>query len=133
MGDMNAKVGFDNTGYERVMGTHGCGKINENGERLVDFCSTNNLVVGGSIFPHKDIHKLTWYSPNLRDKNQIDHLMINSTWRRSLLDVKVKRGADVGSDHQLITALIQLKLRATGKKVPSRKRFDIDKLEDIKV
>ncbi|VDI55668.1 Hypothetical predicted protein [Mytilus galloprovincialis] len=59
--------------------------------------------------------------------------MINSIWRRSLLDVKVKRGADVGSDHQLITALIQLKLRATGKKVPSRKRFDIDKLEDIEV
>ncbi|CAC5407832.1 unnamed protein product [Mytilus coruscus] len=59
--------------------------------------------------------------------------MINSTWRRSLLDVKVKRGADVGSEHQLITAFIQLKLRATGKKVSSRKRFDIDKLEDIKV
>ncbi|XP_071153457.1 uncharacterized protein [Mytilus edulis] len=53
--------------------------------------------------------------------------------RRLLLDVKVKRGADVGSDYQLITALIQLKLRATGKKVLSRKRFDIDKLEDIKV
>lgn len=133
MGDLNSKVGCDNTGYERTMGQQGCGRMNENGERLVEFCSTNNLVIGGTLFPHKDIHKLTWYSPNLRDKNQIDHFIINNTWRRSLLDVRVKRGADIGSDHQLVTAELKLKLRSTGRKVKSRKRFDIEKLKDIKV
>ena len=33
MEDMNAKVGRDNTDYERAMGREGCGAINENGER----------------------------------------------------------------------------------------------------
>uniref|UniRef100_A0A3P9H430 Endonuclease/exonuclease/phosphatase domain-containing protein n=1 Tax=Oryzias latipes TaxID=8090 RepID=A0A3P9H430_ORYLA len=103
MGDLNAKVGKDNSNNERAMGEHGCGTMNENGERLIDFCNTNNLVVGGTLFPHRDIHKLTWYSPNDRDKNQIDHMMIKEMWRRSLIDVRVKRGADVGSDHQLVT------------------------------
>ena len=37
MGDLNAKIGNENVGQERAMGKHGCGKINENGERLVDF------------------------------------------------------------------------------------------------
>ena len=32
MGDHNAKIGNENTGLERAMGIHGCGKINENGE-----------------------------------------------------------------------------------------------------
>jgi len=37
-------------------------------------------------------------------------------WRPSLLDVKVRRGADVGSDHHLVTARVRLKLRAAGPK-----------------
>jgi len=70
-----------------------------------------DLVVGGALFPHRDIHKLTLCSPNGRDKDQIDHLMINGAWRRSLQDVRVRRGADVGSEHHLITAKLKLKLR----------------------
>ncbi|KAA0192854.1 hypothetical protein HAZT_HAZT009023 [Hyalella azteca] len=34
MGDLNAKVGSDNSGYERTMGVHGLGMQNDNGERL---------------------------------------------------------------------------------------------------
>ena len=64
MGDLNAKVGDDNSTYERTMGCEGCGKMNENGERLLDFCEENAFIVGGTLFKHKDIHKLTWYSPN---------------------------------------------------------------------
>jgi hypothetical protein len=63
------------------MGKYGCGNINDNGERLVDLCGTNNLVIGGTIFPHREIHKLTWISPNGRDKNQIYHIIINEKWR----------------------------------------------------
>ena len=50
MGDLNAKVGADNSGIDRVMGRHGSGIINENGERLVEFCTTNNLVMGAPFF-----------------------------------------------------------------------------------
>ena len=98
MGDMNAKAGDDNLGVERTIRRHGCGTIN-NGERLVDFCADNSMVIGGTLFPHPTTHKRTWISPNGRDKNQI-----NGTWRRSLLDVRVRRGADVGSDHHQISS-----------------------------
>ena len=59
MGDMNAKVGDDNLGVERTMGRHGCGTINNNGERLVDFCADNSMVIGGTLFPRRTTHKLT--------------------------------------------------------------------------
>ena len=31
-GDMNANIGPDNTGYVEVVGTHGLGEVNENGQ-----------------------------------------------------------------------------------------------------
>ena len=98
MGDINAKIGPDNTGYEKVMGTHALGEMNENGERFADLCALNNLVIGGSIFPHKRIHKSTWVSPDGVTENQIDHVCISRKFRRSLQDVRVRRGADVASD-----------------------------------
>nr|KAG5706894.1 hypothetical protein BaRGS_021400 [Batillaria attramentaria] len=102
MGDFNAKIGSDNTGYENTMGTHGLGQMNENGERFADLCALNQLVIGGSIFPHKRIHKATWRSPDHVTENQIDHICISRKFRRSWRDVRVMRGADVSSDHHLL-------------------------------
>lgn len=65
--------------------------MNENGELFTEFCSNNNLVIGGTLFPHKNIHKVTWISPNHITENQIDHITISRKWRGSLLDVKSKR------------------------------------------
>ena len=56
------------------------------------------------MFQHKQIHKTTWTSPDGRTENQIHHITIERKWRRSLLDVRVKQGADAGSDHHLVVA-----------------------------
>lgn len=53
--------------------------MNDNGKRLLELCITYDFIIGGTLFPHHDIHKLKWCSHNGRDKNQIDHLMINGT------------------------------------------------------
>ena len=111
MGDFNAKIGSNNRGYEEIMGKQGIGERNDNGERFADLCATTNLAIGGSLFPHKNIHKATWVSPDLRTTNQIDHVCIGKKFRRSLQDVRVKRGADAASDHHLLVARIQLKLK----------------------
>ena len=72
-GDMNAKVGEDNRGYEGIMGRHGIGRMNDNGDRLCEFCDMNELIITGTWFPHRDIHKATWVSPDGKTRNQIDH------------------------------------------------------------
>ena len=59
-GDMNAKVGEDNWDYERVMGKRGLGRWNDNGERLCEMSDMNELVITGTLFPHRKIHKATW-------------------------------------------------------------------------
>ena len=108
MGDFNAKIGSDNTGYEDIMGTHGLGQMNENGEHFANLCTLNQLVIGGSIFPHKRIHKATWRSPDHRMGNQINHICISQKFRRSWQDVRVLRGAGVSSDHHLVVTAVRL-------------------------
>ncbi|VDO85344.1 unnamed protein product [Schistosoma margrebowiei] len=114
MRDLNAKVGIDNTGYEDIMGRHGLGERNENGERFANLCAFNKLLIRGTIFPHKRIHKTTWISPDHTTENQIDHICINKKFRRTMEDVKIRIGADVASDHHLVVANLKLKLKRTG-------------------
>ena len=70
------------------MGTHCLGTMNDNGERFVDLCSLDPLVIGGSLFPHKRFHKVTWVSPDHRIGNQIDHNCISKKFRRACRDVR---------------------------------------------
>ncbi|VDP22427.1 unnamed protein product [Schistosoma margrebowiei] len=111
MGDLNAKVAMDNTGYEDIMGRHGLGGRNENGERFANLCAFNKLVIGGTIFQHKRIHKATWISPDHTTENQIDHICINKKFRRTMEDVRTRREANIASDHHLVVANLKLKLK----------------------
>ena len=130
-GDLNAKVGSDVEGYERVMGKHGVGTRNDNGEKLCDFCGMNDLVITGTIFPHKEIHKQTWISPDRRTRNQIDHVLINKKFRTSVLDTRAIRSADIASDHHLVYTKLRLKLRAVPNRHGLRRtRYDFQKLEN---
>lgn len=52
MGDVNATVDQDITYYEKIMGKHGMRNRNLYGDLFVDFCATNNLCIGGSLFPN---------------------------------------------------------------------------------
>ena len=120
--DMNAKIRGCNVGYEEVMGTYGLGEMNNNGGRFADLCAEHELVIGGSVFPHKRMHKATWVSP--------DHLCISRKFRRTLLDVRVMRGADASSDHHLLAGKLQLKLKRSVRGTVSRVKYDINLMKD---
>lgn len=131
MGDLNAKVGSSNANWENVMGTHGLGAMNSNGELFADFCGKYNLIIGGTIFPHKNVHKATWVSPDRTTQNQIDHIAISKRWRTSLLDVRARRGADVYSDHHLVVGQLRIKLKANNKRQPTcAKKLNVAKLKN---
>lgn len=133
MGDFNAKIGSDSTGYDEVMERHWRGEMDENGEPFADARALINMVIGGSVFPHKRIHKATWVTTDLVTENQIDHVCIEKKFRRSLKYVRVKRGADVSSDHHLVVAKLKLKLRRneTGQQ-RRRARYNVDFLRDVR-
>ncbi|VDO88365.1 unnamed protein product [Schistosoma margrebowiei] len=79
MTDLNSKVRMDNTGYEDIMGRHGLGERNKNGERFANICASNKMVIGGTIFPHKHIRRATWVSLDHITENLIDHIRITKS------------------------------------------------------
>jgi hypothetical protein len=50
---------------------------NDNGVTVVHFATSKNLVVKSTIFPHRDIYKQTWTSPNGVTHNQRDHVLLD--------------------------------------------------------
>lgn len=132
LGDFNAKVGNDNNNINQIMGKEGLdGACNNNGSRLIDFCVSNQLFIGGTKFPHKNIHKYTWQSPDGVTRNQIDHILINKRFLSSLIDVRTMRSADIYSDHQLVVASITIKPKKVQSRQTSRRlKFNLERLKD---
>ena len=53
MEDLKSRVGNVTEVWEEILGKHGEVACNDNGGRLLQFCSENNLVVSNSWFQHK--------------------------------------------------------------------------------
>jgi hypothetical protein len=62
--------------------------------RIVNFAISKNLTVKSTIFPHRNIYKFTWTSPDGKTHNKISHIFLNRTQHSSVLDVRSIRGAD---------------------------------------
>ena len=64
LGDFNAEVERENIS-KPTNGNDGMPHdSNDNGVRIINFGTSKNLVVKSTIFPHRNIHKYTWTSPD---------------------------------------------------------------------
>jgi hypothetical protein len=99
LGDWNAKVGREEI-YQGLIGKHSMHlNTNNNEQRIVDFAPAKYMVVSLTCFPHREIQKQTWRSPDGKTNNQIDQILIDKS---SMLDVNSCRGASSDSEHYLV-------------------------------
>ena len=78
-GDWNAKVRSQET--PGVTGKFGLGVQNEAGQRIIDFCQENALVIANSLFQQHKRRLYTWTSPDGQHQNQIDYILCSQRWR----------------------------------------------------
>ena len=81
----------------------------------MESCQKNTLVVGNTLFQQYKRRLYTWTSPDGQYQNQIDYILCSQRWRSSIKLAKTRRGADCGSDHELLIAKFRLKLKKVGK------------------
>ena len=71
--DWNTKVGSQET--PGVTGKVGLGVQNKAGQRLIEFCQENALVIANTLFQQHKRRLYTWTSPDGQHQNQIDYIL----------------------------------------------------------
>jgi hypothetical protein len=133
LGDFNAKVGREEI-FKPIIGYESLHEIsNDNGVRLVNYATSKYLRVKSTMFPHRNIHKYTWTSPDGKTHNQIDHILVDRPRHSNVLDVQSFRAEDCDSDHNLVVAKVRERLAENKQKSHSlhTERFNLKKLNDV--
>jgi hypothetical protein len=58
--DFNAKVGREDNFKPTIVNESLHEISNDNGVRVLSFAASKNLTVKSTMFPHRNIHKVTW-------------------------------------------------------------------------
>ncbi|XP_030746569.1 uncharacterized protein LOC115875286 [Sitophilus oryzae] len=127
IGDFNAKIGRGVEGDS--IGAYGLGERNGRGDRLVQFCVENNLLIANTFFKQHPRRLYTWRSPADREKkivrNQIDFILLGLSFKRYMKSTRTYPGADIGSDHNPVVLDFRLKRFLRVKREKTAKKIDI--------
>ena len=126
-GDLNGHVGKEAEGFENLHGGFGYGVRNREGERILEFSSAMDMIVGNTFFQKRDTHLVTYESG--LSKTQIDYCLVRRTQRKLLKDVKVVPGEECITQHKPLVCDFKIKAKKSIKRkfVPRRKVW---KLQD---
>ncbi len=108
-GDWNPRTGPVDTATRHILGKFAVGTRCANGDRLVNFASSNCLVVSSTRFQHPQRHLVTWFSNDGRTKNQMDHMIVRSRWATSVIECQAYNGAQAGADQAMVRARLRTK------------------------
>ncbi|CAK1580625.1 unnamed protein product, partial [Parnassius mnemosyne] len=99
-GDLNGWVGTARPGYESVLGKFGDKRVNDAGKLILAVCKEKGLLVTNTMFNHKKIHMYTRERKN--ERSMIDLFLVDDRLRKQVMDTRMFRGADLGTDHYLV-------------------------------
>ena len=66
------------------------GVQNDAGQRLIDFCQENTLVIANTLFQQHKRRLYTWTPPDGQHWNQTDYILCCQRWRSSIQSTKKK-------------------------------------------
>jgi hypothetical protein len=123
LGDFNAEVGRENI-FKPTIGNESLHKIsNDNEVRLVNFATSKILRVKSTMFPHRNIYKYSWTSPDGKTHNQIDHILVDRRRHPNVLD---------HSGQQIVIVTTRLAVNKKRSQRFNMERFNLKKFIDVR-
>ena len=122
LGDFNARVGANHAAWPDIIGHFGIGKMNENGQRVLELCSQHELCIANTWFQQKMRRRVPWRHPRSKHWHQLDLALCR---KRDIGLVKWSRtyhSADGDTDHSLILSQVNLPKKKPAPKKPKPRR-----------
>ena len=124
-GDFKARVRVDHNSWPTCLGQFGIGKMNENGQRLLQLCCHHGLCVSNTFFNTKPQNRVSWRHPRSKHWHQLDVIL---TRRADLSSIKITRSyqsADCDTDHSLVCSNVNLRAKSLHRTIKEgRPRID---------
>ena len=103
------------------------GVWNEAGQRLIELCQNNALIIANTLFQKHKRRLYTWTSPDAQHRNQIDYILCSQRRRTAIQLAKTRPEPDCGSDHELLIAKFRFKLKKVRKNTRPF-RYDLNQI-----
>ena len=147
IGDFNAKAGTDKNEYPENIGKYGKVRVSTNGRCLLEYPKEHGMILTNTMLNHKMSHGTTWSAPDritdhnhhdgnpMRNlyRNQIDYVLIKSTFRRLVHNSQLYGGFEINSDLKVV--IMNMKLawwKMTKKSVEKSVIINIERISNEK-
>ena len=101
--DFNAEPGQQSDVNVPCRGPFGMGEKNDNTKKLLSFCVSHDLLIGGTWFRHRLVHRYTFNPPDQQmRKKMLDHILFGSRHRSCLHNVRTRRGEITLNNHEMV-------------------------------
>lgn len=115
-GDLNGHVGSGNDVISRIHGGKTYGEGNAEGERIIDFAVSYDMMIANTFFNKRQEHLITYKSGGRT--SQIDFLLYRRNDVSEVSDCKVIPGDHVAAQHRLVTIDLSVKVSKVQKRKP---------------
>ncbi|XP_071053969.1 craniofacial development protein 2-like [Onthophagus taurus] len=109
MGDWNARIGNDihnGGGSIGEYGDQGEAMMNRNGQRMLEFCYINDLLIENTMWCQRRQDKYTFVAEERKAKSIIDYITYTQNLQNRVEEVKTEAEAEMGTNHGRVMATI---------------------------